>query len=105
MSIKITGQTTGQIGGSQERGGVHSTPERGSDAKGTELSRPTTDTVHLTGRGALLQRLEGRVAAAPVVDEARVEQIRTALAEGRFQMDPQRVAEKMMDLELAIART
>jgi negative regulator of flagellin synthesis FlgM len=46
-----------------------------------------------------LAALEDKIAAMPVVSEARVEAVRRALDEGRYHVDAQRVADKMMRFE------
>jgi negative regulator of flagellin synthesis FlgM len=81
------------------RTAVHGTPN-GTPAN----DRPTgTDTVSVTATASLLQRLDAKVSAAPVIDTARVNRVRNDITEGRFAIDPARVAEKLIKFELAIA--
>jgi negative regulator of flagellin synthesis FlgM len=62
----------------------------------------TTDTVSLTGQARRLQELETEIAAQPVVDGRRVNEVRNAIENGTFVVDPARIAEKMLSLEQAI---
>ena len=63
-----------------------------------------SDSVSLTPAAQLLRDVESRVAAQPVVDSQRVSAMREALADGSFNIDPARIAERMMGMEQALAR-
>lgn len=60
------------------------------------------DSVSLTDTAARLQKLENTIAELPVVDTQRVEDIRNAIASGEYEINPGRIADKMlgMDAEL-----
>jgi negative regulator of flagellin synthesis FlgM len=74
-------------------------------ARQQETGRPSTvDTVSLTDTAARLRQMENTLAQLPVVDNQRVEEIRRAIAEGTFEVDPKRVAEKMVGLEKELSR-
>jgi negative regulator of flagellin synthesis FlgM len=57
------------------------------------------DTVTLTPAAQQLNQLQETIANQPVVDTQRVEQIRSAIEGGHFQIDPVKVAEKLMQFE------
>lgn len=59
-------------------------------------SSSAADSVSLTDTAARLQKLEGTIAALPVVDAQRVESIRNAISSGEYQPDAERIAEKML---------
>jgi negative regulator of flagellin synthesis FlgM len=59
----------------------------------------SADTVELTQSARLMQRLENVLAQAPVSDRVRVESVRQALANGAYEIDPQRIAAQVMRLE------
>ena len=42
-------------------------------------------------------RTAARLAAEPAVDEARVRNIKDALARGEYEIDPERIARKLID--------
>lgn len=70
-----------------------------------ETGRPaTTDTVSLTDAAARLKSLEAAVASQPVVDTQRVELIKKALAEGTFEINDKKIAEKLQRLEQSLER-
>lgn len=62
----------------------------------------TGDTVSLTGTAQHLRQLEHSLAQQPVVDTQRVEATRRAIDNGTYQIDPARIAGKMINLERAL---
>jgi negative regulator of flagellin synthesis FlgM len=66
---------------------------------------PEADSVRLTGEATGLQALERELGAAPAgMDAARVNEIRSSLAEGSYRIDPNAIANRMLDLENALTR-
>ncbi len=65
-------------------------------------SEALSDRVTLTPQAQRLKELEGQVSRLPVVDQTKVERIRNEIAQGTYQMDPQRVAEKMLQFEAQV---
>lgn len=75
-------------------------PERaGRAGDASRESASAEDRVTLTESARLLQRLQEAVAAAPDTDAARVAALRDAVARGEYQVDAQRVADRMIALE------
>jgi negative regulator of flagellin synthesis FlgM len=70
-------------------------PTKGSGGPGETLS--------LTNEASQLQALEDHIAALPVVDTQRVQEIQRSLATGSFQVDPAKVAENMLQFEAGLA--
>lgn len=62
-------------------------------------ARPVADTVNLTDTAAYLRKLESTLSALPIVDIQRTEDIKKAIADGRFVIDPVRVADKLLRFE------
>jgi negative regulator of flagellin synthesis FlgM len=62
----------------------------------------TADTVSLTDTAARLQSLENSLASLPVADPQRIESVRKAINEGTLNINPEEVAEKMIDFEAAL---
>ena len=54
------------------------------------------------GTSLRLSTFAESVAAAPVVDQARVERVAGAIQSGRYEIDPQKVAEKIIEQELGL---
>ena len=91
-------QTSGQ-GTPVEKQGQGNT---GSPAGESSPTQAGADRISLTGEARQLQELEAQLASQPVVDSQRVEAVRSAVEDGTFTIDPQRIAEKMMSLEQAL---
>lgn len=71
-----------------------------------ETGKPGThDTVSLTDTATNLQKLNQTINELPVVDSQRVEAVRQAIANGTYEIDPQRTAEKLIGFETALAAT
>lgn len=54
------------------------------------------DSVNLTDGARQLQELQGAVAGTPAVDTARVAELREAIANGSYRIDPQRIADGLL---------
>jgi len=70
--------------------------EASSAAAGTRLS--------LTGDAARLQALQHKLAAAPAVDCARVVSLRAEMARGEYQVKPELIAERMLEMGKQLGR-
>jgi negative regulator of flagellin synthesis FlgM len=57
---------------------------------------PARDKVEITSLSAQLQQLEQALSSVGVVDTARVEAIKLAISEGRFRIDSEVVADKLI---------
>jgi len=58
-----------------------------------------SDRLHLTGEAAGLQTLQRELTAAPAIDNTRVAAIREALASGNYQVNPEQIATRMLELD------
>jgi negative regulator of flagellin synthesis FlgM len=68
-------------------------------AAATEQSGAASDTVSITPSALLMSKLEELVQSTPVVDRERVAAIKESLASGTYEIDDQRVADKMLRFE------
>lgn len=97
MTAKITGYPTSEPVTPPKgtaAGGV--TPDKADPAGAGSQS---ADQVTLTASGRSLQKLSDAVAAAPAVDAAKVAQVKQAISSGTYQVKPQRVADKLLELD------
>lgn len=74
---------------------------KGKPAAAPTASGPAaaTDKVSLTDAAARLHELDAMLASAPEIDPTRVEALRQAISEGRYNVDNVHVADKLIDLE------
>jgi negative regulator of flagellin synthesis FlgM len=102
VSSKISGvdTRTGPVGSGRavERVRDATTGRRAESGSGA-----STADVHITGTALQLADLEQQVKDMPAVDEAKVAAISSALAEGRYQIQPEKIADHLMQLEQALA--
>lgn len=64
-----------------------------------DKSPAANDTVSITQSGMLMSRLEELVQRTPVVDQERVAAIKDAIASGTYEVDAQRIADRLLKLE------
>ena len=101
MPIEITGQTTNQLSNTKDGTTLHVVKDDASRAASQQETgkSSTLDTVSFTDSAALLANVEKTLQDTPVVDTQRVEDIRQAIANGSFEIDTARVAEKLIGFE------
>lgn len=104
MSIEINNLPSTQLpidSGSQSTGVTGK--ENGNAQQAQNPAGATAkDQVSLTPEAKQLRDLEAKVASMPEVDSNRVNQIKQQLANGSFEVNPERIASKMMSLERAL---
>ncbi|MRI33935.1 flagellar biosynthesis anti-sigma factor FlgM [Endozoicomonas sp. OPT23] len=80
-----------------------STPIRfSSERKQTETKELPVSTVSLSDTSEVLTKAEEYTKRVPDVDEAKVAEIKTAIANGDFKLNHDRLAQKMLDFELTL---
>ena len=102
MPSKISGvdTRTGPVGSGRAVERVRDATTGGRTESGAVSSQAD---VHITGTAVHLADLEQQVKDMPAVDEARVAAISSALAEGRYKIAPEQIADRLMQLEQALA--
>jgi negative regulator of flagellin synthesis FlgM len=104
MAIEISGSGGGHttvIGESQKQQQV--TPQQqNAVTPAAPASGSATDSVNLTGTASQLRTLEQQLASQPVVDTQRVSAIRHEINSGQFSVNPERIADKMIQIESMI---
>lgn len=78
-----------------------------SPSKGAADAAPGTaatarDTVELTSRAQLLERLEKSLESVPAVDSRRVAEVRAAIEDGNYEIDAEAIADAMIRFERAL---
>ena len=97
MNQKIEGtppaavRSTGPIGGR--------VAPAGADRSGPVQASAAGDSLRLTGEASNLQALQRELSNAPAVDNARVQAVREALENGSYRINPEAIAQRMLDLD------
>jgi negative regulator of flagellin synthesis FlgM len=78
------------IGSAPDSGRARTVPVTPRPAAGSDAQ------VELSSLSARLQELGAAAAAGPTVDSKRVAEIKQAIAEGRFKVDPERIADGLL---------
>lgn len=55
------------------------------------------DNVHLSPLSSQLQAIESNLANSEIVDRARVEEIKQAISDGRFKVNPEAIADRLLE--------
>jgi len=80
---------------------IGSAPDSGrSRPVDSAARRPTTPPgaeVQLSPLSSRLQELEASVSSPPAVDSKRIAEIKQAIAEGRFKVNPERIADGLLN--------
>jgi len=58
-----------------------------------------SDSLRLTGEAAGLQALQRELTSAPAINLARVEAVRSELASGLYKINPDKIAQLMLELD------
>lgn len=61
------------------------------------------DSVAITDVGQKMIEVEKVIAAAPIIDRARIDEIKAAIADGSFRPDAEKIAAKLMELEINLS--
>jgi negative regulator of flagellin synthesis FlgM len=93
-SIKSVSSSAVSSGGSRPGKGAASAPGSGGGER-----------VQLSPLASQLQAIESSMAHTPVVDSARVAEIRQAIAEGRFKVNPDAVADHLLQTARELLRS
>lgn len=108
MALDITGITTGILSDKKTDDGLTATDKTGlnrgtNDAGQTQsasaLGSHSTDTVTLTQQAKELRMIEKAVNEETGVDSEKVESLKFEIDTGRYDINVQRVAEKLIEFE------
>ncbi|MFP7726137.1 flagellar biosynthesis anti-sigma factor FlgM [Lysobacter sp. D1-1-M9] len=88
-----------------ELGNPAAAARSGEDRSQPVAAATPADNMRLTGEAAGLQALERELGAAPAgLDQARVDEIKGAIADGSYRVDAQEIATRMLAFENDLTR-
>ncbi|WP_323814607.1 flagellar biosynthesis anti-sigma factor FlgM [Cellvibrio sp. NN19] len=82
--------------GTRSKPAAPNTPET-KTPEAAPASKAAGDQVVLSQEAQNLGRLQAKIESSPDVDMDKVAEIRRAIAEGRFEINPERIAENMLN--------
>ena len=96
MTTKITGYQNRPV-----QVGTDKVSRMSDAAKGSAQAVPvgSNSPVRITDQARSLAAVEQVVHGLPIVNESRVAEIRSAIADGRYQIDPEAIADKLLRTE------
>jgi negative regulator of flagellin synthesis FlgM len=97
MSIDINGISSPKVHGPTDDNQPKPSVEQQTKPESGKSS--TADTVSLSDNAVQLGKIDDLVVAAPVVDTQRVEQVKQAISDGTYEVNAQKVADKLMQFE------
>jgi negative regulator of flagellin synthesis FlgM len=105
MAIEISGSTGAHhtIGESQKQQQVQPQQNTVAPTAPAASNASNVDSVNLTGTASQLRALEQQLASQPVVNTQRVSAIRHEINSGQFTVNPERIADKMIQIESMIS--
>ena len=95
MAVNISGISGIKVGEQRLPGGSKPEP---NNAPATSAA-PQDGSVKLSDEASRIIKIESKLKDVPEIDQARVERIRHAVANGQYHVDPRRVARKFIELE------
>ena len=84
--------------------GSRSAPAGKGAASSTAQAGQSQDVVSLTNAAESLQELEKTLASDAQISSEKVAAIKSALSSGEYKVDPDKVAEKFMEVERALGK-
>lgn len=102
MSTKIGGFDAGPVHVSTGRAAKRTGDSTRSSASGSASS--STEDAHITDSARKLADLEQVVQALPAVDSSRVAEVSTSIQNGTYQINPERIADKLLQSEKDLSK-
>ncbi len=85
---------------------VTNNKKESTDSKASSSTSDSSgrDKVSLTDTAARLKALEEQLTRQPEIDKERVTDVQDAISKGKYKVDPERVADKMMNFEASFSK-
>lgn len=93
--------SSNQVSGSNSKTNTQATKDDAS-APATSIASSqvsTSDQVELTGVAQQIDQIAANLSAEPAVDRQKVDEIKSALAEGRFEVNNALIAERLIEID------
>lgn len=99
MANPITTATSSVLLSSAKPSGKPAVNASGSQSAAEHSTAPQGDKVSMTAEASRLQKIEEQLSTVPAVNSSKVAELKAAIANGSFSIDPQVVASKLIAFE------
>jgi negative regulator of flagellin synthesis FlgM len=100
----IPGPQTPRTGEGSKAGKAQPGRGEGVSQKTQGGEAPSADMVTLTDTAARLRKLESTLSGLPEIDNGRVADVQRAIADGSYEINAGKIADKLLDLEAAFSK-
>jgi negative regulator of flagellin synthesis FlgM len=105
MGIEISGNSGRPLQEALDAGKTQSnSPTANNSGTARQTATSGSDQINLSNKAAQLQAMEAEISNLPVVDTQRVQDIQRTLSTGSFEIEPARVADKMLSFEAGLGK-
>ncbi|GGE70137.1 hypothetical protein GCM10011533_23160 [Streptosporangium jomthongense] len=106
MSVDLNGIGPGQVNTQRTTAEKSANSQNASKASPEQANAKAQaargENVNLSSQARNLKQLEQKLGDYPEMDDERIEQIRSALENGTYKVDAQKLAQKMLDMDKSI---
>ncbi|WP_417544449.1 flagellar biosynthesis anti-sigma factor FlgM [Marinobacter sp.] len=104
MSVDLNGIGQGQVNTQRTTADKPANSQNAGQTarEQTKAQSARGENVNLSSQARNLKQLEQKLGDYPEMDDERIEEIRTALANGTYKVDAEKLAQKMLDMDKSI---
>jgi negative regulator of flagellin synthesis FlgM len=106
MSVDLNGIGQGQVNTQRttaDKSVGNQSPKQAAPEQATAKAQSARgENVNLSSQARNLKQLEQKLGDYPEMDDERIEQIRSALENGTYKIDAEKLAQKMLDMDKSI---
>lgn len=106
MSVDFNGIGPGQVNTQKttadKSSNAQSTQPSTAEQAKTQAQSARGENVNLSSQAKNLKQLEQKLGSYPEMDDDRIEQIRSALENGSYKVDAEKLAQKMLEMDESI---
>ncbi len=105
MSVDLNGISQGQVNiqrPTADKAGNAGDKHAAADQTASQSVQARGESVNLSSQARNLKQLEQKLGDFPEMDDDRIAEIRSALENGTYKVDAQKLAQKMLDMDKSI---
>ena len=102
MSVDLNGISQGQVNTPRPTADKAGNKPAAADQAASQSVQARGESVNLSSQARNLKQLEQKLGDFPEMDDDRIAEIRSALENGTYKVDAQKLAQKMLDMDKSI---